>query len=74
MGMITVQIRGSFGTKPDAQFSATEGGHAYALTGAIAYLVTQMGSAIRKDHALHDKSQHPDPDFGERDHDEQERP
>ena len=64
MGMVTIQIRGSFTKTPDAQFSATEGGHAMALTRAISYLTDQLGPAIQKDHALHDKSQHPDPDFG----------
>ena len=65
MGKITVQIRGSFGTKPEANFSAEEGGHAYALTRAISYLLLQMDDAIKKDHALHDRDARPPrSDFG----------
>jgi hypothetical protein len=52
MGMVTVQIRGSFGNKPDAQYSAMEGGHAFAITRAIQHLADQLPFAIRLDHEL----------------------
>ena len=52
MGMVKVQIRGSFGNKPDAEYSAMEGGHAFALARAIQYLADQLPFAIRLDHEL----------------------
>ena len=52
MGMVNVQIRGSFGNRPDAQYSAMEGGHAFAITRAIQYLADQLPFAIRLDHEL----------------------
>lgn len=67
MGMVTIQIRGSFGNKPDTTFSAMEGGHAYALARAIAYLTAEMDRAIQLDHELHDAGQRPpNADFGKR--------
>ena len=53
MGMVSVDITGSFGNKGKVHFSAEEGGHAYALTRAIAYLVKQMAIAIVKDLAMY---------------------
>ena len=64
MGMVSVDITGSFGNKGKVHFSAEEGGHAYALTRAIAYLVTQMAGAIVKDHELHDAGDYPQTAFG----------
>ena len=64
MGMVSVKIAGSFGNKGEAHFSAKEGGHAYALTRAIAYLVKQMESSIVKDHALHTAEDFPKSPFG----------
>ena len=52
MGMVNVQIRGSFGNKPDGQFSAMEGGHALALSRAINFLIAHMPDAIALDHEL----------------------
>lgn len=59
MGIVRIQIRGSFGNKPDVEFSAMEGGHAYALSRAIAALAAELPSAIQIDHELHDDAQHP---------------
>jgi hypothetical protein len=65
VGTITIQIRGSFGNKPDACFTALEGGHAFALTRAIQHLVSQMQTAIILDHALQtDGEKPPRSDFG----------
>ncbi len=52
MGMISIQIRGSFGRPHDVNYSAMEGGHAFALTRAIQYLSDQLPNAIRLDHEL----------------------
>jgi hypothetical protein len=66
MGMVVVQIRGSFGNKPDASYSAMEGGHAMAITRAIGYLTSQLPSAIKLDHQLQtDNERPPKSDFGE---------
>lgn len=65
MGMITIQIKGSFGNKPDATFSAMEGGHAFAITRAIQHLVSQLQPAIMMDHQLaRDGEKPPKSDFG----------
>ena len=65
MGMIKVQIRGSFGNKPDAEYSAMEGGHAFALSRAIAYLASELPAAIALDHQLsRDGDKPPRSDFG----------
>lgn len=52
MGMVRVQIRGSFGNRPDAEYSAMEGGHAMAITRAISYLTSELPAAIKLDHQL----------------------
>lgn len=59
MGMVAIQIRGSFGNKPNVTFSAMEGGHALALTRAIEYLTSQLPAAIQADHRLHDGGDRP---------------
>jgi hypothetical protein len=59
MGKITIKIEGSFGTPGTKEFSAQEGGHAYALTRAIGMLFARMSPAIRLDHELHEKGEHP---------------
>lgn len=64
MGMVTVTLNGSFGDKI-VSLSAEEGGHAHALTRAIAFLVRQLPEAIRNDHKLHDDgTRPPKADFG----------
>lgn len=65
MGMVAVQVRGSFGSKPDATFSALEGGHALALTRAIQHLTALLPEAIQNDHNCHSKGiRPPTSDFG----------
>jgi hypothetical protein len=65
MGTINIQIRGSFGTKPDTSFSAMEGGHTFAVTRAIQYLVSQLQPAIMLDHQLEREGEKPPKsDFG----------
>ncbi len=68
MGQITIKIEGSFvdsGQASESIFFAEEGGHAYALTRAVALLLLGMGRAIKLDHSLHDKGDHPPKsDFG----------
>jgi len=65
MGMITIKIEGSFpGKSEEKQFSAEQGGHAYALTRAIGFLFARMSPSIRVDHANHEKGSHPTTNFG----------
>ena len=65
MGQINIQIRGSFGNKPDFSVSAMEGGHAFAVTRAIQHLVSQLQPAIMLDHQLErDGEKPPKSDFG----------
>jgi hypothetical protein len=59
MGMVTIDIRGSFGGQKHETFSAMEGGHAFALTRAIQFLVSQMQEAIMRDHQLHNEGEKP---------------
>lgn len=69
MGQIVIQMQGSFPeAKRGIQFttSAEEGGHAFALSRAITYLNRQFPEAIRLDHQLQAKGEHPpQSDFGE---------
>jgi hypothetical protein len=63
--MVAIQIRGSFGNKPDVTFSALEGGHALALTRAIQHLTSLLPDAIQNDHKCHSDGIHPPKcDFG----------
>lgn len=65
MGMITIKIEGSFpGKNEEKQFSAEQGGHAYALTRAIGFLFARMSPSIRQDHANHQDGSHPETPFG----------
>lgn len=65
MGMISIDIRGSFGAPKAEKFSAMEGGHAFALTRAIQFLLSQMQEAIMRDHQLHAEGEKPPKsDFG----------
>ncbi len=65
MGQIVIQTLGSFGVALKT-FSAEDGGHAHALSRAIAYISGElMPKAIVKDHALHDTGDRPPRgDFG----------
>ena len=58
MGIIRIYTEGSF---PDESLtvSAEEGGHAFAIQRAIAWLVARQPWAIRLDHQLHDNKQFP---------------
>jgi len=53
MGQVRVEIAGSFKDAGTVVFSATEGGHAFALQRAIEFLVSKQPAAIRQDHQLH---------------------
>lgn len=65
MGMITVEIRGSFGKATSKAFSAMEGGHAMAVTRAIEHLTNELPNAIRLDHKLAAEGEKPPTsDFG----------
>ena len=65
MGMVRIEIKGSFGSPLTATFSAMKGGHAFAITQAIETLVRELPNAIRVDHALHEDGHHPpEADFG----------
>ncbi len=59
MGMVRVQIDGSFSDRVDVTFPAEEGGHAFALTRAIETLVSHLPDAIRMDHSLAAEGEHP---------------
>jgi len=63
--MITVTIQGSFGKHSTKTFSAMEGGHAMAISRAMAHLVDEMPHAIRLDHKLAAEGEKPPTsDFG----------
>jgi hypothetical protein len=65
MGMITIQIHGSFGINAVESFSAEEGGHQFALTRAMQFLLSRMQVAIMTDHELARSGQRPPrSDFG----------
>ncbi len=66
MGMVTINIQGSFTKTGCVQYSATEGGHVQCLQRAINYLVGEIPRAIQLDHQLHDMNRRPgEADFGE---------
>ena len=52
MGMIKIEMKGSFLEGGDFTVSAEEGGHALAIQRAMSWLNEKMGSAIRLDHSL----------------------
>jgi hypothetical protein len=59
MGQITISFSGSFGDSL-ANYSAEEGGHAYAISRAMYFLMSQMARSITLDHALHEKAEYPE--------------
>lgn len=66
MGMITIEVVGSFGRKYKA-FSAQETGHADAVAQAIEWLSSELlPSAIRNDHKCHDEGVRPNKGFAVR--------
>jgi hypothetical protein len=64
MGMVRIEIVGSFGPKQDQNFTAEEGGHALAIARAIDFLSKQLPGAIRLDHKLHYQGEYPATPFG----------
>lgn len=65
MGMITINIQGSFTRTGCTQFSAEEGGHAMCIQKAIRHLNEALPLAIQRDHELHDAGRRPPKaDFG----------
>ena len=66
MGVIQIQIRGSFlGNEGDFTSCAEIGGHAMAIQRAIKWLNDQLPEAIILDHSLHDQNNRPpNADFG----------
>ena len=66
MGMIRVEISGSFtedGNVEFSQFSAVPYGHAHAVTNALNYLTEILRRSINEDHALHEDGQKPEKGF-----------
>jgi len=59
MGIVTVVIEGSFTRDVRDAFSAEDGGHAMAISRAIASLNEQMPAAIKRDHDLHERDNRP---------------
>ena len=59
MGQITVKFSGSFGDS-EASYSAQEGGHAYAISRAMYFLMQKIAKSIQLDHALHTGDEHPE--------------
>jgi hypothetical protein len=67
MGMISIEIAGSFKKRERKTFSAMNSGHADAIAQAIEYLVKeQLPEAIRQDHQLHDEGAKPNKGFAVR--------
>ena len=52
MGMVTVSMRGSFSKMVNVEYCAEEGGHAFAISRAVADLLSVMPEAIQLDHEL----------------------
>jgi hypothetical protein len=66
MGRIRITTNGSFPEIGVFEVCAEQGGHAFALHRAIAYLNRQFPKAIQLDHQLQAKGEHPpEADFGE---------
>lgn len=64
MGMIRIEMRGSFGVR-SKEFSAMEHGHADAVAQAIEWLSGDvLPLAIRTDHQLHERDEKPSGPFG----------
>lgn len=65
MGMLTVDLRGSFGQARSKTFSAMGGGHAQAIAEAIQYLSeVELPKAIRNDHECHKDGIEPSAGYG----------
>ena len=67
MGMIKIDIVGSFAPRGTESFSAIEGGHADAVAQAIEWLAGEvLPQAIIQDHKLAEKGEKPNYGFGKR--------
>lgn len=65
MGIIVIEIKGSFQLKDTISFSAMDRGHASAVARAIRYLAdTVLPMAIKQDHQLHSGNYKPAIEFG----------
>lgn len=65
MGVINIDIKGSFQKKERRQFSAMHGGHAQAVAEAIAFLADEvLPRAIAQDHQLQEQGHYPELGFG----------
>ena len=62
MGIIRIEVRGSFGSK-EASFTAQEHGHAHCINKAIIWLCGLMREAINNDHQCHEEGTKPDKGF-----------
>jgi len=67
MGMINIEVSGSFRNCGIKHFTARYGGHAQAVAEAIMYLSGDfLSDAIKLDHELHKDGEKPEIGFGER--------
>jgi hypothetical protein len=65
MGIIIIELAGSFWKTPIGRFSALHGGHAKAVAESIEWLsATVLPLAIQQDHVLHSRHERPDVGFG----------
>lgn len=65
MGMIFIQVTGSFRKRASKNFSAQEHGHADAVAQAIEFLSKEiLPSAINQDHDLQTEGSRPNGTFG----------
>lgn len=64
MGMVRIELRGSFGNNEHLE-SAMQNGHAAAVARAIQWLSEEvLPAAIRSDHDLHEQGCRPNGPFG----------
>lgn len=65
MGVIRIDVEGSFKPRVGKMFSAMKHGHAAAVSEAIAWLSGEvLPAAIAQDHELHAEQQFPEARFG----------
>ena len=62
MGMIRIEVRGSFGNK-EISFTAQEYGHAHCVNKAMIWLNDLMRESINNDHKCHDEGVKPEKGF-----------
>ena len=67
MGMIRIEVVGSFSPNRHAEFTALQTGHADAVAPAIEWLAGEvLPEAIRQDHRLQNDGDYPENGFGAR--------